>query len=189
MWLQVNMPGDKNFEVSSMSLKRRGDGCCGNQQRQINAVSFETSQDGSTWNPHNGGEWYKTGQVWNDNVELERRIEIDPPMIGKFFRVVIDKDHKSGPNIQGRFDLWAVETDKEPIEEESEQVGGLSIGKCYQFSSKNFPGNAFRHRNGEVWLDKKDNGNALYKADSTWKIIKGNLGGEDTISLQSVNYP
>jgi hypothetical protein len=112
MWLQVNMPGDKNFKVSEMSLKRRADGCCGNQQRQINSVSFETSQDGSTWTPHNGGEWYKTGQVWNDNVELERRINIEPPMIGKFFRVVTDKDHKGGPEIQGRFDLWAVETDK-----------------------------------------------------------------------------
>jgi hypothetical protein len=75
-------------------------------------VSFETSQDGSTWTPHNGGEWYKTGQVWNDNVELERRINIEPPMIGKFFRVVTDKDHKGGPEIQGRFDLWAVETDE-----------------------------------------------------------------------------
>ena len=38
-----------------------------------------------------------------------------------------------------------------------ETVGGLEIDQCYQFSSKNFPGNAFRHRNGEVWLDKKNN--------------------------------
>jgi hypothetical protein len=51
--------------------------------------------------------------MWNDNVELERRINIEPPIIGKFFRVVIDKDHKGGPEIQGRFDLWAVETDEE----------------------------------------------------------------------------
>lgn len=40
-------------------------------------------------------------------------------MIGKSFRVIIDKDHKEGPEIQGRFDLWAVETDKEPIDEET----------------------------------------------------------------------
>lgn len=53
----------------------------------------------------------------------------------------------------------------------------------------NYPGRAFRHRNAEVWLDKKDNENALYKADSTWKVIKGNSGGDETISLQSVNYP
>jgi hypothetical protein len=40
-----------------------------------------------------------------------------------------------------------------------------------------------------VWLDQKDNNNALYKADSTWKVVKGNTGGDDTISLQASNYP
>ena len=40
MWLQVNMPGDENYEVSEMSLMRRADGCCGDQHRQIDAVSF-----------------------------------------------------------------------------------------------------------------------------------------------------
>ena len=70
-----------------------------------------------------------------------------------------------------------------------DQVGGLEIGKCYQFASKNYPGNAFRHRNKEIWLDTIDNNNALYKADSTWKVVKGIAGGEDTISLQSTNYP
>jgi hypothetical protein len=29
-------------------------------------------------------------------------------MNGKFFRVLIDKDHKTANEIQGRFDLWAV---------------------------------------------------------------------------------
>ena len=71
-------------------------------------MSFETSQDGVNFYPHNEGHWYKTGQIWNDNVELERRITITPPMNGKIFRVIIDKDHKSGPEIQGRFELWAV---------------------------------------------------------------------------------
>ena len=37
-WLQVDMPEDENYEVSEMSLMRRGDGCCGNQHRQIDAV-------------------------------------------------------------------------------------------------------------------------------------------------------
>ena len=102
------MPGDENYEVSEMSIMRRGDGCCGNQHRQIDAVSFQTSQDGKNWYPHNKGAWYKTGQVWNDAVELERKFMIEPPMNGKFFRVIMDKDHKTSDHIQGRFDLWAV---------------------------------------------------------------------------------
>ena len=28
-------------------------------------------------------------------------------MNGKFFRILTDKEHKTGPEIQGRFDLWA----------------------------------------------------------------------------------
>ena len=32
-WLQVDMPGTENYEVSEMSLMRRTDGCCGNQHR------------------------------------------------------------------------------------------------------------------------------------------------------------
>jgi hypothetical protein len=39
MWLQVDMPGDENYEVSEMSLMRRGDGCCGDP-RTIDAVQF-----------------------------------------------------------------------------------------------------------------------------------------------------
>ena len=39
-WLQVDMPGTENFEVTEMSLKRRADGCCGTEKRTIDAVSF-----------------------------------------------------------------------------------------------------------------------------------------------------
>ena len=76
-----------------------------------------------------------------------------------------------------------------PVIPPPETVGGLEIGKCYQFTSKNFGGKAFRHRNGELWVDQKNNRNALYKADSTWKVIKGLTGGADTISLQASNFP
>jgi hypothetical protein len=31
-------------------------------------------------------------------------------MHGNAFRVLLDGDHKSGPGIQGRFDLWAIKT-------------------------------------------------------------------------------
>ena len=70
-----------------------------------------------------------------------------------------------------------------------ETVGGLEIGKCYQFSSKNLGGKAFRHRGGEVWLDQKHNQNALYRADATWKVVKGLKGDADTVSLQASNFP
>ena len=76
-----------------------------------------------------------------------------------------------------------------PVIPPPETVGGLEIGKCYQFSSKNFGGKALRHRNGEVWVDKKNNQNALYKADATWQVIKGLKGDPDTISLQASNFP
>ena len=76
-----------------------------------------------------------------------------------------------------------------PVIPPPETVGGLEIGKCYQFSSKNFGGKAFRHRNGEIWVDQKNNRNGLYKADSTWKVIKGLKGDPDTISLQASNFP
>lgn len=33
---------------------------------------------------------------------------ITPPMNGKFFRVVLDRDHTTGEHYQGRFDLWAI---------------------------------------------------------------------------------
>ena len=43
-------------------------------------------------------------------------------MHGNAFRVLLDKDHKSGSEyFQGRFDLWAVETpDFKPKELEAE---------------------------------------------------------------------
>ena len=42
-------------------------------------------------------------------------------MNGKFFRVIIDKEHKTGPNIQGRFELWAVKNaDYVPVKREEE---------------------------------------------------------------------
>ena len=111
-WLQVDFPGDEKYEVSEMSLMRRADGCCGNQRRQINEVQFETSNDGKNWLSLNGGKWYKTGQKYNDPVTKERRFTIDPPIVGNMFRIIMTKDHKTGANYQGRFELWAVKADE-----------------------------------------------------------------------------
>jgi hypothetical protein len=82
--------------------------------------------------------WYKTGQKANDNVQLERKIKIDPPMNGKLFRVIIDKNHKSGNNIQGRFDLWAVKNpDYKPEEDEKDvpKRAMIDLGATYSQSS------------------------------------------------------
>jgi len=55
--------------------------------------------DGKSWYPHNKGKWYNTGQKWNENTQTVRKIKIEPPMNGNFFRVIIDKNHKTGPEI------------------------------------------------------------------------------------------
>jgi hypothetical protein len=48
---------------------------------------------------------------------MEKKFEIDPPVNGNAFRVVIDKAHTSGANIQGRFDLWVVKNSDYKIKE------------------------------------------------------------------------
>lgn len=110
-------------------------------------------------------------------------------MHGNAFRVLIDKDHKSGSAIQGRFDLWALKTpDFVPEVIIPVKKVCLEIGKCYQFSSTNYPDRSPRHRNKEVWLDARTN-DKLFKADSTFKIFKGLNGDPDYITLMATNYP
>ena len=88
------MPDKDTYEVSKMTLKRRGDGCCGDV-RILKDVQFEYSTDGGkTFQKHANGKWFPTGQTGSDKVEQEREIEINPPMRGNAFRVVIDKAHK-----------------------------------------------------------------------------------------------
>ena len=76
-----------------MTLMKRGDGY--DPARTINAVQFQFSQDdGKTWHDHEGGKWFNTGALPTDNRDVQRKIEIDPPMNGNAFRVVIDAAHK-----------------------------------------------------------------------------------------------
>jgi hypothetical protein len=58
-------------------------------------------------------------------------------MNGNFFRVVIDKKHKQGSNIQGRFDLWAVKNeDYKPEKLEPVAQGALTeLGATFSQSS------------------------------------------------------
>jgi hypothetical protein len=102
-----------------MSLKKRPD-CC--KARTISAVQIQFSQDnGTTWHSHENGKWFSTGQLPSDNGNMERKFEIDPPVNGNSFRVIIDKAHTKGANIQGRFDLWVVKN-TEYVPKEFEEV-------------------------------------------------------------------
>jgi hypothetical protein len=100
------MKGDEYYEVSYMSLKKH-DGA--GSDAFIKAVSFQISTDkGKTWHDHEGGKWFKTNMTGDDDEDLERRIEIDPPMNGNAFRVVLNHEdgHAKGGYTAGRFDLW-----------------------------------------------------------------------------------
>ena len=90
-----------------MSLKKR---ISGYRSRIITAVQIQFSQDdGKTWNEHEKGKWFSTGQLAADSNSMQRKFEISPPVNGNAFRVIIDKAHTTGgPHVQGRFDLWVV---------------------------------------------------------------------------------
>ena len=62
------------------------------------------------------------------------------------------------------------EQEKKISKSKPDEIGGLVIGTCYQFYSKNFPKSAFRHRFSEVWLDPEED-NKLYRDDSTWRVV------------------
>eukprot|EP01113_Clastostelium_recurvatum_P027658 TRINITY_DN333_c0_g1_i1.p1 TRINITY_DN333_c0_g1~~TRINITY_DN333_c0_g1_i1.p1 ORF type:complete len:342 (-),score=72.79 TRINITY_DN333_c0_g1_i1:103-1128(-) len=64
---------------------------------------------------------------------------------------------------------------------------GAGYGKQYTFYSSNYSTHVLRHRNGEIWLDKKD-GTPLLAADSTFKLVPG-LASHAAYSFESVNYP
>jgi len=100
------MPGKVLYNFSAMTLMKRGDGCC--QDRVIDAVRFEYSEDGSTtWKKYNGGKYVKTGQTAAQKNTEQVKFKIDPPITANRVRVFIDKDHANGGWYNGRFDLWA----------------------------------------------------------------------------------
>jgi hypothetical protein len=89
-WWQVDMKGTSDYEVSGFTLKKRS-----NQDSQIiTAVRFYT------WNEeiedYEWRDWQSTGLLASDDMFTERRIAIDPPLVGRIFRVVTDKDHTDG---------------------------------------------------------------------------------------------
>ncbi|GAA2478665.1 hypothetical protein Ahu01nite_019780 [Winogradskya humida] len=63
---------------------------------------------------------------------------------------------------------------------------GLADSACVSFESTNYPGYYLRHRNGEIWLDRRQ-GTSLYTADATFCATSGRQAG--TVLLHSSNYP
>ncbi|GAA2597642.1 hypothetical protein GCM10010435_91260 [Winogradskya consettensis] len=63
---------------------------------------------------------------------------------------------------------------------------GLADNACVSFESTNYPGYYLRHRNGEIWLDRRQ-GTSLYAADATFCATGGRQAG--TVLLHSSNYP
>lgn len=89
------MPGEDFYECNAMTLMKRGDGY--DTTRTINAVQFQFSQDnGQTWHDHEDGMWFKTGALTSDDSTVARKFDIEPPMHGNAFRVIIDAAHKTG---------------------------------------------------------------------------------------------
>ena len=136
VWWQADFPGEDMFEVSALSLKKRGDITKKNSKksvRYIKSVSIEFSTDhGETWEKYKNGDQFPTGSTKKDSKDLERKIMIEPPIIANSMRVVIDPKYMYNPdnrNVHGRFDFWAtkVEEEKEPTEEGESNDDALPV--------------------------------------------------------------
>ena len=62
------------------------------------------------------------------------------------------------------------------------------FGSKISFESANYPNHFMRHRNYEIWLDKRDDSD-LYKNDASFIVRPALNGKEGYISFESVNYP
>jgi hypothetical protein len=83
--------------------------------------------------------WFKTGALTTDDKNVARKFDIEPPMHGNAFRVVLDAAHSTGSQIQGRFDLWVVkDEDYKPIKDldVEPQRAMIDLGAIFTSSSK-----------------------------------------------------
>ena len=97
------MQGTSDYQVSAFTLKKRRT----QDSQTITDVRF------GTWNEeiedYEWRDWQSTGLLPTDDVFTERRIQIEPPLVGRIFRVVTDKEHMDGESSDQRwtFDLLA----------------------------------------------------------------------------------
>ena len=126
-WWQVRFPGQNSiYEVSALTLKKRGD-CC--KDKVINRIQLEYSTDqGDNWIKYQNGKYFSTGQKPEDDADKEKTIMINPPMRGNTFRVHIDKSNDDP--IGGRFDFWVVK-----IQDSFKKTSKIELGECYRFKS------------------------------------------------------
>ena len=105
-WWEVDMPNEELFYFTDMTIQKRGDGVA--EHIAIDAVRFQYSRDGQTWEWHDGGKYYKTGQKPETPKDEKLKFAIDPPITGaNKIRVWLDADHANNNWFQARFDLWA----------------------------------------------------------------------------------
>ena len=126
-----------------MTLMKRGDGYKDTKNRYITGVSFQSStDDGQTWSNYLGGKVFPTGATKQDDANVQRKIELNPPMVGNAFRVLINPKDKVGYAIQGRFDINVAMLGEVDMNDQKSlaQISSLAqksqalleVGKCYR---------------------------------------------------------
>ena len=66
MWLEVDMPGNEFYEVSSVTMMKGGAG----KQSFIKAFQLQFSYDeGKNWHTHSDGKWFETGLTAYDELK------------------------------------------------------------------------------------------------------------------------
>ena len=86
---EIDMPANSDYEIIALALKK----VSGNEHKPIEKVQFEVLKQDGVWQTHNDGQWYPTGMLSSDDQSLERRVLIDPPMIGNQFRIILDEEN------------------------------------------------------------------------------------------------
>ena len=105
---------------------------------------------------------------------------------------MIDADHKTGPMIAGRFDLWAVKVSDDDSTTAVVQVSDpaqkpIQIGQCYKFEALNVTNNFMLFSRKDSGMYSQQNGSLT---DSTFKALAGKdesiAGG---ITFESTSVP
>ena len=97
------MPGTNDYQVSGFTNKRRASN---SRSSMITAVQIQVLQDDYYFDGN--GVWYESGEQADDDTTTEMRITIEPPIVGKVFRVITNQDQQvEGSSGRLTFDLLA----------------------------------------------------------------------------------
>ena len=119
-WFEVKLGENDIFEMSKISIK----------SYRTHAIRVQHSFDhGLTYHDVEDGKQFPTGQTEEDDYELERQIEI-PTVRGNAFRILNDKEHRSGANFNARFDFWVRPISKQVYMDHVEKKYHKVIQEC-----------------------------------------------------------